>query len=339
MIVEQAHNKRLKEYNINIKTKYKSENNFLERNSDNSRNDNIINGIVLEKEYYRDNKLLKVESKFDSRILYTYIYALNDEDKYKCPNCGMNGIVKDFKEGCPYCGTHYNIDYLEKDLGGKHYYDLIVNKTCYKIQKFIRSFILSFIISFTFIKLTSRTFLMFDIIKVIIGTILIGLLLFYLFYYIDQIFIMPSIQRKKEEENEQQRIFWNSMSQYNISKEKFYNNINYNLREYYYSNKNPNVIDFDILDYIKFEEENKKDLIVKVTIEMRIVRIINNKIISKCENNTFEFKYVSSNNKISGGINIIKCPNCGSSIDVREQKCTYCDAPHNYFQEWYLLDE
>ena len=31
-----------------------------------------------------------------------------------CPNCGMESIIKDFIDGCPYCRTHYNVDYTDK---------------------------------------------------------------------------------------------------------------------------------------------------------------------------------------------------------------------------------
>ena len=37
----------------------------------------------------------------------------------ECKNCGMSSKLKDFVDGCPYCGTYYNIDYTDKDLGGK----------------------------------------------------------------------------------------------------------------------------------------------------------------------------------------------------------------------------
>ena len=110
---------------------------------------------------------------------------------------------------------------------------------------------------------------------------------------------MPSIQRKKEEENEQQRISWNNMSQYNLSKEKFYNNINYNLREYYYSNKNPNVIDFDILDYIKFEEENGKEgFIILVDNEIAVENLRKFAAFRQCE---FAFSKLGEKEKYTRG--------------------------------------
>ena len=53
MIVEKIHNKRLKKQGISICSKYKSNDTILERNTDKTkRNDNIQNGICLEKDYY-----------------------------------------------------------------------------------------------------------------------------------------------------------------------------------------------------------------------------------------------------------------------------------------------
>ena len=52
LISDNFHNKKLKDYGINIKTKYIVGNKILERNTDNSINDDIINGIRCEKQYY-----------------------------------------------------------------------------------------------------------------------------------------------------------------------------------------------------------------------------------------------------------------------------------------------
>lgn len=45
LISDKSHVKKLKENNINIKTKYIVGNRILERNTDNSHNDDIDNGI------------------------------------------------------------------------------------------------------------------------------------------------------------------------------------------------------------------------------------------------------------------------------------------------------
>ena len=51
MITEKKHEERLKKLGINIKTKYKSFDKVLERNTDNSKNDNILEGIIINKDY------------------------------------------------------------------------------------------------------------------------------------------------------------------------------------------------------------------------------------------------------------------------------------------------
>lgn len=337
MVTERKQKERLKNYNLNIKTKYKSGENILERNTDDSKNDNITEGILLEKDYYYKGQIIKKENTFDSRILYTYVF--NSTENITCTNCGMIGNVTEFTEGCPYCGTSYNIDFKDKELGNKHYYDLVIKDRSYIQKTFIVDIIFSFIISFIYITTTSRTFYIFDFIKVIGLTFLIGLILFYVFYYLDAVVILPSVRRKKEELNQNQRDFWNRMQNLNIDKNKFYNNLNYDLRKYYYSDKYPNIIDYDIIDYNDFlEEKDEKGFYIKVNLDIRIVSFENEKITSKLETKTYKFKQAHLDKKLEGNINNIKCLNCGSSLDITKDKCDYCGTEFNYYQEWYLVE-
>ena len=66
MVTDSFHNKKLKQYGINIKTKYIVGNKILERNTDNSINDDINNGVRCEKQYYHNNKLIHKEKLFDT---------------------------------------------------------------------------------------------------------------------------------------------------------------------------------------------------------------------------------------------------------------------------------
>ena len=57
-IVDEVHKKQLNKYKINIETTYISENKLLVRNTNNSKNDDIINGIRIKKDYYLKDKLV-----------------------------------------------------------------------------------------------------------------------------------------------------------------------------------------------------------------------------------------------------------------------------------------
>lgn len=334
MIVEQAQTKRLKEKGINIKTKYKVGEEVREKNTDNSKNDQITSGIILEKDYYK-GVLLKKETIFDSRMLYTY--ELNMGQTVICNNCGMTSTLEEFNDACPYCHSAFNVDYENKELGSKHYFDWVVKNKSYIIKTYILDFLVSLVITAFIILPNSRTFYIFDILKVVIGAILISLILFYVFYYVDASILLPWIKAKKEKQNQKQRDFWNRMNSYNIDKIKFFNNLNYELREYYYGEKNQDIIDFDILDYTNFEEFQKEEnFYIKVTIDIRLVRYGNNKITSKEEEKTYTLKRVKEFQELQGGINQIACPSCGASIDRSKPNCSYCGKQINHFQEWYL---
>lgn len=326
--------KKLNKYKINIKTKYIVGNDLLERNTDNTKNDDIKNGIRCKKEYYLNNNLTHTEDLFDSRIEYTFISKDVENKDYTCPNCGMHSKLKDFIDGCPYCQTYYNIDYTNKDLGSKYHYDQVLRSNTYRVITGIVDIIISLILSYIFIKTTSRTFNGFDISKIFIYGLILSLILYYFFYILDAYIVLSPIRNYKEKENQKQEEFWESTK---IDKKKFYNNLNYELRKYYYSKDN--IIDYDIIDYLSFNNFTKNNQeYIKITAEVRVVYYKNNKITSRIIKDTYLLKHHTDNiQSLKEGENIIKCHNCGVSIDITQGECSYCHTKTKYLQEWTLI--
>lgn len=336
LISETYQKEKLKRYGINIRTKYIVGNKILERNTNDTVNDNIERGIRCQKEYYINNKLAHKEKLFDSRIEYTYIMDNNINEEYECPNCGMKSPLKDFIDGCPYCKTYYNMDYSEKDLGSKYHYDRVLKSNIYRVITLIVDIIISIIISFIFIKLTSRTFNNYDIIKIFIYGIILSLILYYFFYITDAYIILSPIKKYKDKQNKKQIEFWQRTK---INKKTFFNNLNYEIRKKYYSKEN--IIDYDILDYTKFKDyEVNRVLYVDVTADLRIVTYENKKLKSKIITQTYTMKQ-NKNTLLNLGNkeNIIRCANCGASIDVTKGKCEYCHSEIKYLQEWILEEK
>lgn len=325
--------KKLKEYGINIKTKYAVSNKILERNTNNSINDDITSGVRCEKDYYLNNNLIHTEKLFDSRVEYTFISMEEDNKDYTCPNCGMRSKTKNFINGCPYCRTYYNIDYTDKDLGGKYHYDMVLRKKTYRVVTLIIDFIISLILCYFFIKTTSRTFNNFDIYKIFIYGVILSSILYYIFYILDAYIILGPIKIYKSMQNQKQIDFWNNTK---IDKKKFFNNFNYELRKYYYSQNN--IIDYDILDYISFNEIKKDNVTyILVKADIRVVYYIDGKIKSKIITDSYSFKHNDNGVlELKAGVNLIKCHNCGASIDANSGSCSYCHSEIKYLQEWIL---
>ena len=336
LISDSSHNNKLDKLNINIRTKFIVGNNILERNTNNSVNDDINNGIISEKEYYLNNKLVNKEKIFDSRIEYTFISKEIEEQDYRCPNCGMNSKLKDVKDGCPYCGSFYNIDYIDKDLGSKYHYDLVLRNNIYRVITGIIDIIISLILAYLFIKNTSRTFNNIDIIKVLVYGFILSLVLYYFFYIIDGYIILGPIKRYKERLNKKQIDFWNRT---NIDKKVFFNNLNYEVRNKYYGNGD--IIDYDVIDYDDFSEYTKDNkLFVKVKAYVRLVYFKNGKISSKLLNEEYILKrHDQGTLDLKSGTNLLQCHNCGASIDVKDKQCNYCGSEIKYLQEWIMVDK
>ena len=336
LISNNFHNKMLKKYKINIKTKYIVGNEILERNTDNSYNDDINNGIRCEKDYYINGVFKHKETMFDSRIEYSFISKEEEDKDYTCPNCGMSSKLKYFIDGCPYCDTYYNIDYTDKELGSKHHYDRILKSRTYKIITLILDIVLSLFISFIFIKKTSRTFNSYDISKIFIYGAILSAILYYFFYIIDAYIILTPIKNYKDKLNQKQIDFWKRTG---IDKKTFFNNLNYELGKYYYNQTN--VIDYDIIDYTNFNDYFKNDkLHVDITMEVRIVYFENNNLKVKFKKDKITLmRHENGTINLKKGENIMNCYNCGASIDVTKGKCVYCDSKIKYLQEWILVEK
>lgn len=335
LISDKFHDDKLKKYKINIKTKYIVASNILERNSDNSYNDNIENGIISEKDYYINNRLVHKEKIFDSRIEYTFVNSEKEDSEYTCPNCGFRSCLKNFIDGCLYCGTYYNIDYKDKNLGSKYHYDLVLRSNTYRKVTAIIDLIISLLISFVFIKITSRTFNNYDIYKIFIYGLILAFVLYYFFYLIDAYIILFPIRKYKDKINQKQIAFW---SRTKLDKKKFFNNLNYEISKKYY--QDTNVIDYDIIDYENFDDFTRNDkLYVSVKFYIRIVYYKNGKLISKyLDDKILLEKHDTNVIKIEEGANIIKCHNCGNSIDVVNGYCEYCGSKIDPLQEWVIVD-
>ena len=334
LISDKAHKDKLKKYNINIKTKYIVGDKILERNTNDTYNDDIVSGIRCEKQYFVFNKLMHTEKLFDSRIEYTFISNKYNEEMYKCPNCGWKSKNKDFANGCPYCRTYYNIDYIDKDLGSKYHYDLVLQSKVYRIITAVIDLLISLVIAFFYIKLSSRTFNSYDISKVFIYGIILALVLYYFFYIIDGYIVLGPIKIYKNKQNKKQIEFWQRTK---IDKKTFFNNLNYELRNFYYANDD--IVDYDILDFLSFEEYEKNGLLyVRVHANIRIVYYKNKKFVSKIIN---EAIVMQRNNiqllEIKDGINLIKCSNCGAAVDATKEECSYCHSKMKSLREWVLV--
>lgn len=333
LISEEYQKKKLDSHNINIKTKYIVDREVLERNTDNSKNDDIKKGIRLEKKYYVNGLLKHEEKDFDTRIEYTFMSKEEEQKENSCPNCGATAKIENFLDGCPYCGTYYNIDYTDKELGNKYHYDRVLRNTSYRIITAVVDIVVSLIISFIFIKTTSRTFNSYDVSKIFIYGAILSLILYYLFYTVDAYIILGPIKRYKDRENEKQKIFWNTSQ---IDKKTFFNNLNYEIKKYYFTKEN--VIDFDILDYNSFNKyEKDNNIYVDTEMELRIISFESGKFKSKYIKDVFTMKKNQAGKlELKEGKNIIMCPNCGASIDATAGKCKFCNTEIKYLQDWIL---
>ena len=223
-ISETFHQHRLAENGVNIRTAYIVDGNLRYRTTDGITQEDVKQGIRCRKEYFRQGKLLHTEKIFDSRIEYTYVSGIDGEAEHTCENCGFTDKIKEFVNGCPYCGAASNLDYAEKELGSKYHYDLVLQNPIYRLVTGVVDYGFSLLICFLWILNTSRTFNGYDVGKIFLYGMILAMILYYFFYLWDAYAVLEPIRRYKERQNRRQREFW---SRTGIDKKRFYNNLKF----------------------------------------------------------------------------------------------------------------
>ena len=338
LISERNHESKLKEKKINIKTIYSDGTNKYEKNTDESKNDNLSRGVIVEKDYFVNNKIIKKLYGFDPRIEYTFINSQAIGTEYDCPNCRMITKITEGTERCPCCGSFFNLDYKNKDQGSKGTYDLVVHDKKYIIITLLIDLTVSFLLSYLYFS-HGRTYNVYDLGKTFVVGLGLALVLFFFFYIIDGLIVLLPIRLKKEKINQNDIKLWKDLDDRKILYNTFYNNLHYELDKHYYVDSNNSIIDYDVIDYYNFKlVEDASNLYLKLDCLIREVKYENKRVETKTIVRKLVFK---RNNKPSihtddGDIHTINCHNCGASIDVTSEKCVYCDTPNNYNQEWYL---
>jgi len=339
LISDRNHENRLKEFNINIKTIYSDGDNKYEKNSNGTKNEDLTRGIIVEKDYYVNNSFKKRLYGFDPRIEYAFIKGEQVGKTYDCPNCRMITKITESIERCPFCGSHFNLDYKNKDLGSKNTYDLVLHNNKYIIFTLLLDLFVSFAISFYYFHKVSRTFNMFDILKASGVALGIALVLFFIFYLVDAFIVLLPIRVKKDIINKSDRKVWEDLERRNIAYNTFYNNLHSELDKLYYVDNKCSIIDYDIIDYSNFKlAEDAGSLYLSTDVLMREVKYEKNRLFVQTKTKHLVFRRSTKPIKYTkdGEINVINCHNCGASIDVTSDKCKYCDTENNYNQEWYL---
>ena len=321
-ITDKNHIDRLNEKGIIIEDIFLKKGKKFIRKSDGSILDQIYNATRIEKKYYYNNKCIYKERDFDKDTNYTFA-TYNKNDKINCPNCGNKGTIKEFYDGCPFCGTEFNIDYGLK----RHNINPIKDFINFKLFKFI--VILIAIIFTLYINIKENL-----ISENLFLNIIYSPLMLFASYFLCSIFLLPigiinSIRFSYKESK--------NITDGNIKRNKIISCLNSELNHYYYNSEEyDNLIDFDIVRYYYiYDKRIDNELYADIKFKIRKYYFKNNKIVKDIKKIIVRLKY-NDTNKTPKSHNIIKCINCGASMDVTKNKCEYCGTPTPKISDWVL---
>lgn len=365
-VSEKTQYERLQTYGVTIRTKFWENHNIRIRTTDHSRDDDVRNGIILQKKYFLNGKPVRTERDFSPLLMYTYLGADVLKEQITCPNCGYAAPGIEFSDGCPCCGTAYNIEYADRQDGGQFFADRYVKDTGYYVLAFLACLAVCLPVSFFLVRTTGRTFMFFDKLKALFFGGIPALFLFYLFYVTHAFVITGRAEEKYERQTQCIREFKEKLNLLDFSMNVFYNNLHSELNHMYYDQPDVRqwaeenhvsleygrggakiqdvthpVIDMDLLECRDFEIREGKSGVPEIglTVHMRKITLKGRHLKSGKE--TMRIRLRESRvvpDQLHPGINIIQCRNCGAAIDVTQKSCAYCGTKINYGQRLYISE-
>lgn len=332
--------KKLDRLGINIRTLYLDGEGTAERNTDGSRNDNVASGIRLKKFYFLKGRLVHETDRFDSRIKYRYMVEGEDGEHFVCPNCAAPAEENSLEEGCPYCGTFFNIDYDDKLAGAKVHYDMLVSSLPYRLSVSLLALAGAGFLLWLYVRLTGRALDLFDRLKISAFGLIAWGLLYFLFYWLEAKILLPPLLAAKERKNWEEKRFLSRLEEQGISQKSFINALHFELSRLYYTPESP-VIDFDIESFESFEdfmtEGPEEHLGVRLRLVLRLVFFEKGRIREKRMKKKFVLIHEArAELKLSGNVKVIRCKNCGGSVNAVTGRCENCKTLYPAFSSWHL---
>ena len=330
-VIEKLHLKRLEDKGIVIEEIFKNvkENTIYIRTSDGKECDAFTKCPKIERNYYLNGKLLHRETDFDQHVLYSYNTTKNSVEK--CTECGYESSSKDFFEGCPYCGSQFNVEYIStrRNTSGKAKpIPLIFDKKIALIVGII-SLIISVYFNLTGAEVSN--------LEMVLNTILATIM----FYVAFNLFLMPVYIIWFLIKGFNFKDFPNSIIKvngYEISSMQLLKDLQSELKKYYYY-KNPkykNLIDYEIIDYKDYQVDCSNYNLPRIhfIITIRKYYLQDNKIIT--EEVDRKLTMMKNNNFKEKEYKMRKCLECGAPIEGMSDTCIYCHKKNTPNKQWIL---
>jgi len=323
MLNNKRHYDRLKEKNIVIESIYSKSNKIkfktekLIRSSDGLRNDTINYAPLIEKRYFYKNECIFVENELNQNFNYTF-KNIPKYQNLECPNCGYEGPIKFFYDGCPYCGTDFNIDFKIKKLDVSKIRNDLSEKPAWILVIGITVIILILNMIFSDVKMPYLLLYLTFIPHCFICSLLVSSFIYF--------FLIFPIQIIKEKIDAGYKIKKNQIP--------IIEDLNFALHNYYYNNSNYNdMIDFNIIKYYSILPINKNNIKIKYKIIQYY--LFDGKITKIRKKQQVILKRNEIKEKLNVH-NVKKCINCGSDIDLLGSRCEYCSTPIPKINNWLL---
>lgn len=324
-VIEKLHLKRLEDKGIVIEEIFKNvkENTIYIRTSDGKECDAFTKCPKIERNYYLNGKLLHRETDFDQHVLYSYNTTKNSVEK--CTECGYEASSKEFYDGCPYCGSQFNVEYTSssRHTSGK-VKNMFMDK--YDIFLIIGVIIISIPIMYMIAKSEAEGVNVTTLFKSYITTFITLIVTIYPMYFFIKMMITKDFPHSPIRINGKL-----------ISNMSLLRDLQSELKKYYYY-KNPkyyDLIDYDIIEYTDFNVDDY-NMYAKINFKIKIKQyyLVDNQINSEIVKKDLVMKQNLLSRDKEKRMN--KCPKCGASVDGLSDRCSYCKQKLPHLKDWII---
>ena len=340
---ERPQERRLSRFGLKIITSFWDEHTVRRRASDGSVHDDIVCGVVMDKKYFGNGRLLRTETLFNPLMQYSFVVNEKLEKNVRCPNCGWEGKTAEFANGCPYCGACYHISYTDRQEAAKRFAEKKAKQPGRYLAALLLCLGVCMGLCLLIVRATGRTFGAFDILKGLAFGAALGLAAFYCVYLKSVRGITAKAEEAYRRQTAMLQEFERGLKAWDVSLNGFFTSLNAEMTSRIFSDdisEFGDIVDWDILDYDDCRitrDGGGSQAEIKMTV--RVLRMGSNRLRAR---QAKAWAVMKANDvrydPLQGGAPVARCHACGSSIDLSKPACGYCGAPIRYKQPLYLTE-